>query len=78
MLPIETNTTKCMKNIADFIKQKIGEDYAFTVLVAPYGEGEKTAHYISNIPQEIVIKVLRENADVLESRLDISTNNQEN
>ena len=71
MLPIEIDTDECMRDIAKNIETKTGGKYGFAVLVFPFGNDERTAHYISNSKREDMIKALREKADVLEQRLDI-------
>lgn len=68
---IEINTDKTMRIIADDIKAKCGEEYGFAVLVFPFGEAGRTAHYISNARREDMIKALREKADTLEAKRDI-------
>lgn len=67
---LEQHTDQTMRDIADNVKEKIGEGYGFMVMVFPFGE-EKTAHYISNARREDMVKALREKADVLEAKLDI-------
>ena len=71
MLPIETDTDECMREIARNIESKTGKKYGFAVLVFPFGNKERTAHYISNSNREDMIKALREKADVLEQKQDI-------
>ena len=74
MLPIEINTEVAMRMIADDIEKKVGDKYGFVVLIFPFGSGDDRAtDYISNCHREDIIKVLRENADVLENNLDIVT-----
>lgn len=68
---IEKNTDGAMRLIADYIKTKVGERYGFAVLVFPFGDEQRAAHYISNSRREDMIKALREKADVLEAGLDI-------
>ena len=68
---IEINTDKTMRFIADDIKAKCGDKYGFVVLVFPFGEAGRAAHYISNARREDMIKALREKADTLEAGQDI-------
>ena len=72
MTQIETDTTGTMREIADYVKNKIGDKYGFMVLVFPFGAEPNVAHYISDAAREDMIKVLRNKADVLEARLDIA------
>jgi len=68
---IEIDTDVTMRMIADEIKVRCGDGYGFMVLVFPFGDSERTAHYISNARREDMIIALREKADVLEKGLDI-------
>ena len=61
-----------MRLIADNIKEKVGNKYGFVVLVFPFGNKNRPAHYISNANRADVIKVLREKANVFEAYLDIT------
>lgn len=74
MLPIEKYTDGSMRHIANTIESQIGSEnkYGFMVLVFPFGEDTRVAHYISNANREDMIKALREKADVLEKKFDIS------
>ena len=73
MMPlIEQDTDGTMRLIADVIKEKVGDKYGFAVLVFPFGDKVRAAHYISNSRREDMIKALREKADVLEAGLDIT------
>lgn len=76
MLPIEQNTNDAMIEIADNIKHYVGDSgkYGFMVLVFPFGDGVRAAHYISNASREDMIKVLREKSDVLEKEQDMIQN----
>ena len=71
MLPINIDTDRTMRMIAEDIERKVGKDYGFMVLVFPFAEGAKTANYISNCDRKSMISALREKADVLERGLDI-------
>ena len=72
MLPIEEDTDGCLRFMAGNIKDMIGKEYGFMLLVFPFGDDpERVAHYISDGDRETMIQVLREKADVLENRLDI-------
>jgi len=76
MLPIEENTDAAMREIAKCMEKFIGkEKYGFMVLVFPFSDGPSVAHYISNASRKDMINALREKADVLEAKLDISIEN---
>lgn len=78
MLPIEESTDSTMRKIADGMEKFIGkEKYGFMVLVFPFSNGPSVAHYISNVNRKDMIKALREKADVLEAKLDISIENDD-
>lgn len=68
---LEVHTDQTMRDIADNVKEKVGDDYGFMVMVFPWGEDMRTAHYISNARREDMIKALREKADVLEAKIDV-------
>lgn len=79
MLPIEKDTDGTMRQLADSMEEYIGkEKYGFMVMVFPFGEDVRTAHYISNSNRADMIKALREKADVLEERQDIPVAGQGN
>ncbi len=78
MLPMmEIDSDGAMRDIAgminDYVNQGVAPGkYGFMVLVFPFGDDVRAAHYISNASREDMIKALREKADVLEKKLDIS------
>ena len=72
MLPIEENTDQCMRFMGDNIKDMIGKEYGFMLMVFPFGDNEeRVAHYVSDADRETMIETLREKANVLEKKLDI-------
>lgn len=71
MSSIEDCTDQTMRDIADNVKENVGDGFGFMVMVFPFGEDTRAAHYISNAKREDMIKTLREKADVLEAKLDI-------
>lgn len=72
MLPIEENTDGCLRFMGGNIKEMIGEEYGFMLLVFPFGDGgDRVAHYISDADRESMVKVLREKADALEAKGDV-------
>lgn len=73
---IEEDTDEAMKLLASILDEFLNEDlvlkkYGFSLLVFPFDESDKTANFISNVKREYMIKALREQADVLEKKLDI-------
>lgn len=55
-----------MRELADEVTKKCGKNYGFVIIVFPFGEGSRDAHYISNAERESIIPVLRQKADNLE------------
>lgn len=60
-----------MREIAKAVKARVPEGLGFAVLVFYYDAGP--ASYISNAQRPEMIKALREQADLLESRKDFTT-----
>lgn len=60
-----------MREIADAVRRRIPRGMGFAVLVFHYDAGP--ASYISNAQRPEIIKALREQADVLERRMDYQT-----
>jgi len=76
IFPIEEDTNGCLEFMAGNIKNMIGPNYGFALIVYPMKDGKSGyCHYVSDCQREDMIKALRDQADILESEGDIRTDN---
>ena len=71
---LEQDTYRAMQLIAGNVEKAVGDGYGFMVMVFPFDGDNRVANYISNARSEDMIKALREQACVLEAKLDLSAN----
>lgn len=73
---MEKNTEEFMGFLGDLLDNEINhkqiKEYGWMLLVFPFEGEDRTANYISNASREDMIKALREKADVLEKKIDIT------
>ena len=72
MYPIEQNTDKTMQFMGNQIKTMIGPNYGFALIIVPFSAIDGVGHYVSDADRDDIIKVLRQQADNLESGQDLS------
>jgi len=69
---IETDTQQAMQEIGEQVEQRTGKGYGFLVIVFPFSLEGTDAHYVSNVKPEDAIHSLRETANRLEAKEDVS------